>query len=306
MGEALILRMMHYGRNHHERGVQKFVTDYKALNQIAQKYIWLTILFCEIAEESNEYGARLTAHQKNIETKLNCLEDDEAKIIGAALMLIVASSVNASTGVRIWIDKYAAMKELCTEHQFLIPLFETVATRMATKVDWKMMSKACVTGLISILDMASDIYMIWFYYQTDQVFYGNATLIEIVRCILLQCLAVSGLYKNDKKAMKQELFNVLTFVKVGRAQFQVLKQKDNQGCNVPAELEYSLFKSIELVAEAIPCTLLQVFALVESQNERSAVQIGSLLISAFVTGHSASMMTYIMDTSSAKRSEIGK
>ena len=106
--------------------------------------------------------------------------------------------------------------------------------------------------------------------------------------------------------MKRELFNVLTFVKVGRAQFQVLQQKDNQGCNVCAELEYTFFEASELFAEAIPCTLLQVFALVESQNERSAVQIVSLLISAFVTGHSASMMTYIMDTSSAKRSEIGK
>ena len=138
MGEALVLRMMHYGRNHHERGVQKFVTDYKALNQIAQKYTWLTILLGKIFEESNEYGARLTESQKNIETKLNCLEDDEAKIIGASLMLIVASSVNGGAGIRIWIDEYTTMRELCTEHQFLIPLFETVATRMSTKVDSKM------------------------------------------------------------------------------------------------------------------------------------------------------------------------
>ena len=55
------------------------------------------------------------------------MEDDEAKLIGSALMLIVASSVNESTGVRTWIDKCAAMKELCNEHQFLIPMLETVA-----------------------------------------------------------------------------------------------------------------------------------------------------------------------------------
>ena len=148
--------------------------------------------------------------------------------------------------------------------------------------------------------------MIWFYYQTDQVFYGNATLIAIVSCILLQCFAVSIFYKGDKKAMKRELFNVLTFVKMGRAQFQMLKQKDNQGCNVTADLEFLCFKFSELFAEAIPCTILQVFALVENQNERNAGQIGSLIISVIVTGYSASTLTYILDTSSKNRSKNGE
>jgi hypothetical protein len=101
------------------------------------------------------------------------------RIIGAALNFIVAGSVNESVGVDSWIRKYGSMKELCTEHKFLLPMLKTVAKRIATEVDWLMISRAVGTGMISIVDMASDIYMILFYYRTGEVFYANAVSLSL-------------------------------------------------------------------------------------------------------------------------------
>jgi hypothetical protein len=64
------------------------------------------------------------------------------------------------------------------------------------------------------------------------------------------------------------------------------------------------FKCAELGAEAIPCTVLQVFAMIFN-GDWSAVPMASLLISAFVSGMSSSMMSYIVDTSMISRSNAG-
>jgi hypothetical protein len=105
--------------------------------------------------------------------------------------------------------------------------------------------------------------------------------------------------------MKRELLSVFTLVKVGRAQFQVLKQEKNQGSSMDAGMEYIFVKGIEFFAEAIPCTVLQMFALILNKDG-SAMQIVSLLISAITTGFASSFMTYIIDTSIIKRSNSGR
>jgi hypothetical protein len=95
------------------------------------------------------------------------------------------------------------------------------------------------------------------------------------------------------------------------------------------------FKSAELAAEAIPCTVLQVFAMVFNGDWSSVpmfrslsfslslfsvplfifsfltlslhlLLLLSLLISTLVTGMSSSMMSYIVDTSMISRANAGK
>jgi hypothetical protein len=226
-------KLVHKNSTKRMLAVKKFIKEYRAMSVLEKEHPWLSLLLLEILENKNKEKIG-----GGIETKLKNLEDEEVKIIGAALNFIVASSVNESVGVDSWISKYGSMKELSTEHKFLIPMIKTVATRIATAVDWLMISRACATGMLSVVDMASDIYMINFYYQTGQTFYANATFIFIFCSLLIQCFAILTLYKDDKKAVRRELIYVLTLQKTGRARFQVLKQEKNQGCALDPVMEY--------------------------------------------------------------------
>jgi hypothetical protein len=149
------------------------------------------------------------------------------------------------------------MKELTSEHKYLVPMLKVMANRIATRVDWIMIARASMTGLMSILDIYTDIYMVYFFFRTGQDFYATFTLTSILICLFLQCMAIYFMYKHDTKAMKRELINALTFVKIGRAQFQVMKKSPNQGSQTDEVLEYIFFRCIELFSEAIPSTVLQ-------------------------------------------------
>jgi hypothetical protein len=231
--------------------VQRFIESYQSMKLLARKYPWFKVLLMEILK-NKKYGSSV----ESINTKLNSLESSEARRIGAAMIPIIASSVNESTGVQSWMNKYVSMKELCEKHEFVVPLMTTIATRINRKVDWKMKLQAILAGGLSLLDVFTDIYMIYFYYSTGKNWYGAATISCLLLSLFLQCFFVLIAYKSNRKAMLRELFYTVTFVKAGNAQLQVLKGEKNQDCSFDPEHELMIFKGCEIFAESIPGTVL--------------------------------------------------
>jgi hypothetical protein len=105
--------------------------------------------------------------------------------------------------------------------------------------------------------------------------------------------------------MKREIFYVLTLVKGGRLQLNVLKGEDTQGCLIEAPFEKAFFESQEMVWESIPGTILQTFVIITNFKEREWSQMFSLLASVAAVGSISSRTSYVMDISANNREKAG-
>jgi hypothetical protein len=105
--------------------------------------------------------------------------------------------------------------------------------------------------------------------------------------------------------MKRELLYVLTLTKSGRAQLNVLRGEDAQGCYFDAVTEMVFFECQEIMWESIPGSVMQSYALIKSYEDRELLQIVSLFASAAAVGAISSRMSYLYDISPKSRAKAG-
>jgi hypothetical protein len=246
MGEALMMtvkRAKNKGKKTNggaAAAVKQFISEYKAMRMLSKEFTWIEVMLVEILKNVK------TRKVENVGSKLICLENEEARSIGAALITIVAKSINEKVGVNDWFEKYPSMKELSQRHSFLAPMLGIIATQTVREVNWRMILRAALKAFVSFFDLLTDLYMIFFYFSNDQGEYAKATIGMILMSLFMQCFTIFLMYHGDKKAMKREFFYALTFVKGGRLQLAVLKGKDSQGCSVEVVNEMVVFEAQEV------------------------------------------------------------
>jgi hypothetical protein len=137
-------------------------------------------------------------------------------------------------------------------------------------------AKLFFAALLSIGDMVTDIMMIVQYFQTRSLWgYAWASLGSLLINLILQAFATFG--QNRARPWQRQLkeqFFVWSLVKPGVDAWRVASgAAHEEGQLVDAQAELTANKSIELVAEAIPGTLIQLSALLmsESKPTRSAL-----------------------------------
>jgi hypothetical protein len=220
--------------------VKQFISEHKAMSMLSKDLTSLDFLLVEVL---NNVKAKKI---EKVPTQLECLENEEARQIGAALIAIVAKSINGNVGVHAWIEKYPSMFELSQRHKFIVPFFEILATQTVREVNWLMLLKAARKAFVSFFDLITDLYMIFFYFSNDQAEFALATVGMILLSLLMQCFAISCIYIGDKKALKREIFYVLTLSKGARIQLQVLKGENTQGCTMDSVVEMVYFELQEV------------------------------------------------------------
>jgi ribosomal protein L14 len=176
MGEALMMTMKRAraGGNKKKKNivaaaVKRFISEYKAMSMLSNEFTWIEVMLVEILSKKV-----MTRKAKKVESKLECLENEGARQIGTALIAIVVKSINENVGVHDWIEKYPSMKTLCERHSFIAPMMEVVATQTVRAVDWMMLVEAAGNTAVSFFDLATDLYMIYFYFANDQASFGKS------------------------------------------------------------------------------------------------------------------------------------
>ena len=131
--------------------------------------------------------------------------------------------------------------------------------------------------------------------------YGKINAILIGLTMLIQLLASYAQNKKSTKHFFQDAFCVLTGFKPALDAYKVgsgAEQHDHQFMS--PLMEMSIFKSLETVFEAVPSSVVQIYALL-SGKEKSLDAVISILVSAATIAFTSSMLTYDWDTSPAKR-----
>ena len=218
--------------------------------------------------------------------------------------MALASHQTAEAGVDEWILKHLSLSELDLAEAWFRPMLNVVAKRLLGEVSWGLKGRVIMGAGLSILDMATDIFVIWGYMGNDKTKgYGWSLLWMIVGCMACQLLLVFIQNRKTPLKMLGEILIVLTGMKPGIDAYNVCSGKQMDEHNAfDAKVEMIIAKGIEMMCESIPGCFLQLYAILKS-GDRSQRAIASVAVSALTTGFSSASISFDMDVDPARRME---
>jgi len=168
-----------------------------------------------------------------------------------------------------------------------------VAKRLLGEVSWGLKTRVAMGAGLSILDMATDIFVIVGYMGKEETKgYGYSLLGMVVGSMVLQLLMV--FLQNRKKpwTMAKEMLIVVTAMKPAVDAFRVASGREMEEHHAfDAKIELVFTKGIEMFAESIPGSLLQLFVLLKVKNVSRAT-VGSIVVGAMTTGFSSASISF--------------
>jgi len=217
----------------------------------------------------------------------------EGRKIGAGLSLALASHLTAEAGVNEWMGRFASLNELDKEEAWFRTMLDVVAKRLLGEVSWGLKMRVITGAGLSILDLATDVFVIVRYVGKDDTrHYGWILLGMIVSCLALQ--SAVAIIQNKARPWKvaSEVLVVLTGLKPAFGSYRVCSGKAMEEHHVfDAKTELVFSKSIEMVAESIPGCAIQAYVLLKQSDTISVATVGSLLVSAMTTGFSSATIS---------------
>jgi hypothetical protein len=237
-----------------------------------------------------------------VKTRLADLSASEATRIGSFLKGEIIVGVDSCSAVDTWISSQVALVELDAQHKWFRSFMYSVALRVIKSSDLGMKSRVIFGAGLSLFDMASDIYMIYVFWTTDEIKLAIATLCMILASTALQVVLVLGATTKMKTSTKIfEIAIVLTCMKPAVDAFRVATDwQSDEHQTMDTLQEMVLSKCIESTAESIPASVLQGFAFLKAAK-RSNAAIASIVISVATTSFTATIMTFDYDISPKKR-----
>jgi len=96
-----------------------------------------------------------------------------------------------------WILKHLSLSELDKEVAWFRPMLNVVGKRLLGEVSWGLKMRVIMGAGLSILDMATDIFVIVGYMRKDETRgYGWSLLWMIVGCMVLQLIMVFAQHRR--------------------------------------------------------------------------------------------------------------
>jgi len=175
-------------------------------------------------------------------------------------------------------------------------MLNTLAKRLLGDVSWGLKMRVAMGAGLSILDMATDIFVIVGYMGEEETKgYGWSLLGMIVGSMMLQLLIVFVQNRKKARVLMTEALIVLTGLKPGVDCYRLCAaQEMEQHHLMDAQFELVATKCAEMIAESIPGCLLQFYVMLKVKNASRAT-VGSVLVSAITTGFSSASISFDFD-----------
>jgi hypothetical protein len=189
--------------------VRDIFRRYKGLRQAAAKYEFLEGLMTRVVRNQLRPPSTVSAKLCNLTLK-------NGSTIGRGLAASLATNLTAEAAVDEWIGKYRALQELDRAEIWFRPMVEAVACRLLSEVPWGMKMRVFIGAFLSIVDMASDINVIIYYFVAAQNSYAWGLVGMIVASLSVQLLMVYVQHKMKPMRLLKEIVIVLTGLKPGK------------------------------------------------------------------------------------------
>jgi len=252
VGEVMCIKTK--AEKHHQKGESKagarmrdLFKKHKGLREIAEKYEFFQPMMTRVIENKLGTAGMMNAPLCDVSKK-------EGSLMARGLAMSLATNLTAETGVDEWILKYRSLKQLDKEAAWFRPMMNVVGKRLLGEVSWGLKMRVLMGAGLSIMDMATDIFVIVGYMEKKETRgYGYALLGMIALSMAVQLLMVYGQHRKKPLTMLREALIVLTGMKPGFDAFNVCSGKQMEEHHViDAKMELLVAKSAEMVCESIP------------------------------------------------------
>jgi hypothetical protein len=133
-------------------------------------------------------------------------------------------------------------------------MMDTIAQRLLESVSWGLKMRLYMGAGLSMMDLISDVYMIYTYATTEKQGTALSLAIMVGLCLLFQLVLVwIQAHKGPRRVMLKEMLIVLSGTAPGVHAMRVARgTEQSEYAAMDPELELTFTRGIELVLESIP------------------------------------------------------
>ncbi len=160
----------------------------------------------------------------------------------------------------------------------------------------------CLTAIISVLDMGSDVYSVSVNYQEGNIGLASALLATVLLSMFLQILIVLVNHRHHgKRRLIFEVLFVITGVKPFVDTWRILSGMANVGAPMGSKAERTACEVVEIVCESVPTALIQMHDLLGA-TKLSFATVFSIVMSCLSIATITTSMFLDKDTDPTNRS----
>jgi len=276
--------------------VKSVTSSHVALKQFGVENLWFSHLMTAVI--SNKLRLPF-----DVESRLVALTAKEARTLGNNFASILASSTTPALAVEEWVLASKAMYELDKSVVWFRPMMVSIASRLLARVLWGAKFRLYFSAALSIMDLLTDIQVIYFFYKTGSYNYALINIAFIASNLLVQLLlAYAQNRKMGLKIMLKEMLIVILMVKPAVAAHRTAGGSEKLERKLAEDhLELTFTKCVDMVFESIPSMLLQTYHLLGDTGNVSKRAVLSIMVSASSIAFTSATISSDFDTDPKRR-----
>ena len=276
--------------------IDLFFKGYKSAKTLKMQHEWFeTMLETIILRQKST-----TTSAKSLD-KVDFLTKTDGYTLGSSFLHLLSRTANEDGAFDSWLRKNPALEQFHHQHRFFRPLMRIIGRKQNDAKTWHKLFISIGTGLASSIDVGSDIYTILYYRSIGEYAIADAMTVFLFMSFGIQIILVIAIHHRNKWRMLGEIVSTMTFTKPGFIFWRVLTNAKNEGHEIiPSLSELMMCMIGEIFAEAIPMTVLQVYALLQVED-LDFIVLGALFASGAFVANTVSYLTYAKDIDQESR-----
>jgi len=281
------------GQKNLEERVDAVLKANESMQEFAELFPWFPhMMKAVLANKLTPVATVSLVSMHDVSTK-------EGKDIGALLGMSIACCQMSHAAVDDWIHKARALQDIDNDFFWFRPMMDAISFQLLMEASWGMRLRVFFGAGISLFDVASDLYMIYVFYQDGGFQLRNFKfwfqLSTVLLSISLQLLLVH--VQRRKNHIREKMY-VIFCVKPMVDAYRIVTGQDRGACEDGAVMstlfEAILCKAIEIVIENIPGGIMQTFAFVNGDIAAGArtAALASIFMTCMSTGYITTTLSY--------------
>ena len=225
------------------------------------------------------------------------LTKGDLSTIASGMMYLLRQEANEEDAVERFLEIYPSMKQLNEDLRGFSVMHLNMLRRLAADQQKFAKVKLFLAAALSIGDLTTDVVMIIQYFWTGESGYAWASLGSLLVNLTFQALVsyIQNRAKPWRRQVREQVY-VWSLVKPGVDAFRVASGAEHEeGQMMDAQFELTFNKGCELVAEAIPGTLIQLAAILTSKSKPTTSALFSFAFCIFTSAFTSTIMSWDWD-----------
>jgi len=223
---------------------------------------------------------------------------EDCRRIGRSMATLLRTRRHGKFALEAWRLEYAQLGSLFDEVEGFEEFMVVIVGNLLRDNKYAMAYRVGIGAALSLIDTATDLYVISTYYQSDALItQANALVAMISMNLFIQLLVVLANYgkKSWENKLKEVAISVLFFRPIVDA-YRVSTNQEDEDTTFDCLTEMLINKGIELATESIPGCVLQLYVWLDNPEDAGAYALLSVGISALTTGYTSSIIAFDFDT----------